>query len=257
MLGTAIRRNIPSFLLTTLVGVVLMVIAIFTVANSYSVYYRIQIWMIAVPVFSMTYPLLSSAPFCWRFFYERKDGYLRYTANRYPLKRYVVESFVASGLLVFLCIFILSFSSALISLFLISPQTDISKNVPAFEKELFGLVLLNNPVLYSFVLSLWRGVLGELYFIFGFVLSLFYNNIFIVMTAPFVYSILENFTMSMLGCPQNSIITSFMPTRLASGYTALYNLFVGPALLIGITGLLFLKEYTKRRKEPGRCLNII
>ena len=107
MLGTAIRRNIPSFLLTTLVGVVLMVIAIFTVANSYSVYYRIQIWMIAVPVFSMTYPLLSSAPFCWRFFYERKDGYLRYTANRYPLKRYVVESFVASGLLVFLCIFIL------------------------------------------------------------------------------------------------------------------------------------------------------
>ena len=157
----------------------------------------------------------------------------------------------------FLCIFIISFSSAIISLFLISPQTDISKNVPAFEKELFGLVLLNNPVLYSFVLSLWRGVLGELYFIFGFVLSLFYNNIFIVMTAPFVYSILENFTMSMLGCPQNSIITSFMPTRLAAGYTALHNLFVGPAVLIGITGLLFLKEYTKRRKEPGRCLNII
>ena len=37
------------------------------------------------------------------------------------------------------------------------------------------------------------------------------------MTAPFVYSILENFTMSILGCPQNSIITSFMPTRLAYG----------------------------------------
>ena len=86
MLVTAIRRNIPSFLLTTLAGVVLMVIAIFNVANSYSIYYRIQIWMIAVPVFSMIYPLLSSAPFCWRFFYERKDGYLKYTANRYPIK---------------------------------------------------------------------------------------------------------------------------------------------------------------------------
>ena len=257
MLGTAIRRNIFSFLLTTLAGVVLMVIAIFNVANTYSLYYRIEIWITAVPFFSMIYPLLSSVPFCWRFFYERKDGYLKYTVNRYPLKRYVIENFVASGLLVFLCIFIISFSSAIISLFLVSPQTDISKNVPAFEKELFGLVLLNNPVLYSFVLSLWRGVLGELYFVFGFVLSLFYNNIFIVMTAPFVYSILENFTMSILGCPQNSIITSFMPTRLAYGYTALYNLLVGPAVLIGITGLLFLYEYIKRRKEPGRCLNII
>ena len=87
--------------------------------------------------------------------------------------RSLSDELEASGLLVFLCIFIISFSSAIISLFLISPQTDISKNVPAFEKELFGLVLLNNPVLYSFVLSLWRGVLGELYFIFGFVLSLF------------------------------------------------------------------------------------
>ena len=257
MLGTAIRRNIPSFLLTTLAGVVLMVIAIFNVANSYSLYYRIEIWMTAVHFFSMIYPLLSSVPFCWRFFYERKDGYLKYTVNRYPLKRYVVENFVASGLLVFLCIFIISFSSAIISLFLVSPQTDISKNVPAFEKELLGFILLNNPVLYSFILSLWRGVLGAIYFTFGFVLSLFYNNIFIVMTAPFVYSILENFTMSILGCPQNSIITSFMPTRLAYGYTALYNLLVGPAVLIGITGLLFLHEYIKRRKEPGRCLNII
>ena len=257
MLGTAIRRNILPFLLTTLAGVVLMVIAIFNVANTYSLYYRIEIWITAVPFFSMIYPLLSSVPFCWRFFYERKDGYLKYTVKRYPLKRYVIENFVASGLLVFLCIFIISFSSAIISLFLVSPQTDISKNVPAFEKELLGFILLNNPILYSFILSLWRGVLGAIYFTFGFVLSLFYNNIFIVMTAPFVYSILENFTMSILGCPQNSIITSFMPTRLAYGYTALYNLLVGPAVLIGITGLLFLYEYIKRRKEPGRCLNII
>ena len=257
MLGTAIRRNILPFLLTTLAGVVLMVIAIFNVANTYSLYYRIEIWITAVPFFSMIYPLLSSVPFCWRFFYERKDGYLKYTVNRYPLKRYVIENFVASGLWVFLCIFIISFSSAIISLFLVSPQTDISKNVPAFEKELLGFILLNNPILYSFILSLWRGVLGAIYFTFGFVLSLFYNNIFIVMTAPFVYSILENFTMSILGCPQNSIITSFMPTRLAYGYTALYNLLVGPAVLIGITGLLFLYEYIKRRKEPGRCLNII
>ena len=178
MLGTAIRRNILPFLLTTLAGVVLMVIAIFNVANTYSLYYRIEIWITAVPFFSMIYPLLSSVPFCWRFFYERKDGYLKYTVNRYPLKRYVIENFVASGLLVFLCIFIISFSSAIISLFLVSPQTDISKNVPAFEKELLGFILLNNPVLYSFILSLWRGVLGAIYFTFGFVLSLFYNNIF-------------------------------------------------------------------------------
>lgn len=79
MLGTAIRRNILPFLLTTLAGVVLMVIAIFNVANTYSLYYRIEIWITAVPFFSMIYPLLSSVPFCWRFFYERKDGYLKYT----------------------------------------------------------------------------------------------------------------------------------------------------------------------------------
>ena len=38
MLGTAIRRNILPFLLTTLAGVVLMVIAIVNVANTYGLY---------------------------------------------------------------------------------------------------------------------------------------------------------------------------------------------------------------------------
>ena len=140
MLGTAIRRNILPFLLTTLAGVVLMVIAIFNVANTYSLYYRIEIWITAVPFFSMIYPLLSSVPFCWRFFYERKDGYLKYTVNRYPLKRYVIENFVAFRVIGFPLHFYNLISPAQLFLCFQSPHRQTYQRMfPHFEKETSGI----------------------------------------------------------------------------------------------------------------------
>lgn len=257
MIRVFFRKNIIPFLIAVAIGIVLFSASLLSVASTYRVYYKIQIWIIASQFLGFIFPLLSTVPFCWRIFYERKDGFLKYTLNRCSLNKYLLLNFIASSILAFLTVFFVSFAGAVLTLDFITSPNGVSLNNPGFENKLWGDYLINTPEIYAFVLSMWRGILGVIYYSFGFVLSLFYSNIFVITTGPFAYSLLENFAMSIIRLDANSMVTSFLPTRLAPGYTEPYNLLIGPFLLSIITILIFFTECKKRSKEYTRCLNII
>lgn len=80
---------------------------------------------------------------------------------------------------------------------------------------------------------------------------------FIALTGPFIYSIIENYIMSILGIPQYSMTTSFYISRLAPGYAKVSDLFAGPAILALFVVTFFLINIMKAHRGSTRCLNIV
>ena len=159
-------------------------------------------------------------------------------------------------MLVNLLFFLLSLGSALIAENVI-PLTHPSPYSSNLQIELFGDLLVNAPITYALFLSLWRILHISLYFSLGFVLSLFCKNSFIALTGPFIYSIIENYIMSIVGIPQYSMTTSFYISRLAPGYAEISDLFAGPAILALFVVTFFLINIMKAHRGPTRCLNIV
>ncbi|WP_052737810.1 hypothetical protein [Bacillus sp. SA1-12] len=140
---------------------------------------------------------------------------------------------------------LVSFVGIIISLYFLPEITPSTQNdsINKFAGEYF----VHHPLMYGFWLSVWRSVIGFLISSFGFVLSLYINNIFIVLTGPFVYSILENFILSVLGVPFFRLVTSFDPNTLDQAAVTTERLLVGPIILIiFISGfLLYFKTFKK------------
>lgn len=203
-----------------------------------------------------SYPFLCTIPFCWELLAERKGGFLRQVVSRISLNKYLTYRYLGGLMLVNLLFFLLSLGSALIAENVI-PLTHPSPYSSNLQIELFGDLLVNAPITYALFLSLWRILHISLYFSLGFVLSLFCKNSFIALTGPFIYSIIENYIMSILGIPQYSMTTSFYISRLAPGYAEVSDLFVGPVILALIVVTFFLINIMKAHRGSTRCLNIV
>ena len=100
-------------------------------------------------------------------------------------------------------------------------------------------------------------VLAGLYFSFGFLLALWSKNSFLALTGPFIYSLLENYIMSILGMPSYSIATSFFIARMAPGATKPSDLLVGPAVLAIICIITLVYNVLKSNKGNKKCLDIV
>ncbi len=69
----------------------------------------------------------------------------------------------------------------------------------------------------------------------GFVLSLYVKNIFIVLTGPFIYVILENFVLAILRLEKYRLVTSFEPTTISHIAITALSPIIGPILLVVVT----------------------
>ena len=99
------------------------------------------------------------------------------------------------------------------------------------------------PLIYGLLLSAWKALLGVLTMTFGFVLALFSRNIFVILTAPFVYVILENFILASLSSASLDLatyrfVTAFEPT--CKEYINLGSFIVGPVLMCLVIGAIIL-----------------
>lgn len=213
-------------------------------------------WLHAQTCLTLFYPLICTLPYCWELLAERKSGFLKYTLNRVSLSRYLLIRYATAIIMVSITIFFASFSSAVLAEMVLVPQH------PTIHKShigqyLWGSVIVESPLTYAFFLSLWRAVLADVYFSFAFILALFGKNSFLSLTGAFIYSILENYFMSIIGCPENSMITSFYITRLSPGYTAPYNLLIGPGILVALCAVVFIFGIVKSRQGDMQCLGIV
>ena len=252
----SLKINRSMFILSATIGFALSILSEFLIASNTSINRPIEIWLYSQDFFTVIYPFLCTIPFCWELLAERKGGFLRQVVSRISLNKYLTYRYLGGLMLVNLLFFSLSLGSALIAENVI-PLTHPSPYGSNLQIELFGNLLVNAPITYALLLSLWRILHISLYFSLGFVLSLFCKNSFIALTGPFIYSIIENYIMSILGIPQDSMTTSFYISRLAPGYAEVSDLFAGPAILALFVVTFFLINIMKAHRGSTRCLNIV
>lgn len=241
-----IKKIIFPYLIGLFLSVVFSVVSIHFVSSGYQYNYNIEVWIQSGEIFTLLFPLFVTIPTCWLMFFERKNSFITYTINRVEKNKYLFTKWLVSALGGAFIVLSASLTGLIVCLFFI-PNIQPTKNDYAIE-NFAGYYFVHKPFLYGLILSLWKSVIGFLIASLGFVLSLFANNIFIILTGPFVYLVLENFILAILKIPYFRLVTSFDPTTLTPDAISIGRLAVGPLLLIIFVTIL-LYWFVMRKKE--------
>lgn len=230
------------YIISLLLGIIYSGVIIIPHLSGYQYFHNIEIWDETNEIFTLIFPLMAVLPTCWLMYYERKNKFFSYTLIRVSSRRYLFSKYLVSTLGGALIVFLISFVGLIITLYFvpgIEPNPS-SKGYDYALRNFFGFYFVNKPFIYGTVLSLWRAFIGAVVVTFAFVLSLYINNIFVILTGSFVYSILENFTLAVLGVPYYRLVTSFNPNNLTPSAVSVPRLLVGPFLLVFLTILIII-----------------
>lgn len=235
-------------LLTSVTLAVIMCVLSCTLYQNYSLQYDLEAWEVGTEWFSMFYPLFVVFPLCWNLYHERKNNFLLYVMPRVPIKKYLISKWIAYALGTFGIIVVPYILSAIFALYVKEPVVPFTTNV---SDHIFLNIFTQMPLLYAVVLSCWRGLLGILVMTLGFVLAMYCKNMFIILTGPFMYSILENFILSILRLEKYRLVVAFDPMSIAT--VSVGSFIVGPVLLllIIILTVLFLAKIKKNTVVTG------
>ncbi len=224
---------ILTFVILSLIAIVLSS----TMYQNYMIDYGLEAWEIGVEIINFLFPLFVVVPICWLMYYERKDKFLLYTLTRISKRKYLSAKWIVAAISAFAIIFVPYFLSAVFILYVkqpVIPELVRSPEVSPFAHVYLDMYI-DNPLLYASLLSLWKGVIGVLVMNLGFVLSLYVKNIFIVLTGPFIYVILENFVLAILRLEKYRLVTSFEPTTISHIAITALSPIIGPILLVVVT----------------------
>ena len=191
--GKKIARPV---LFTTCLLTLLTCILSCTLYREYTIHFELDPWEIGTEFLSLLFPLFVTVPICWQLYYERRDHFLTYTLPRISRRRYLTAKWGACAAAAFIIIMIPYFVSALFALYVRAPQK--LWPLPVGYAHVFLDLYAETPVLYALLLSIWKGLMGILTMTLGFVLALYGSNIFVILTGPFIYVILENFFWAVL-----------------------------------------------------------
>lgn len=226
-------------LLTTVVLAIVMCVLSCTLYQNYSLQYDLEAWEVGTEWFSMFYPLFVVFPLCWNLYYERKNNFLLYVVPRVSVKKYLMSKWITYAIGTLGIIVVPYIISAIFALYVKEPVVPFTANV---SDHIFLEMFTQMPLLYAIVLSCWRGLLGILVMTFGFILAMYCKNMFVILTGPFMYSILENFILSILRLEKYRLVVAFDPTSIST--VSMSSFMVGPGLLflfISLTVLFWAK----------------
>lgn len=248
-----IRKLIkPVALVTVLLSVLLSVLSCTVFQQGHSLFAKLDKWELGFEFLGLLFPLFVALPVCWQLYYERRDRFLVYTLPRVPAKRYIAAKYTACAVCAFAVIFIPLMLSALTALY-VAPDPRYGYNTEDMYNppwtHMLKTLYTSRPILYALLISGWKGLIGVLSMTLGFVLALYGSNIFVILTGPFVYAILDHFLWG-LG-PYYSLIGAFNPEAFAKAARPLRFIW-GPiqALLFCALTALFYAKVKKRRVYP-------
>ncbi len=217
-----------------------------TLYRGYTIHFELDPWEIGTEFLSLLFPLFVTVPICWQLYYERRDRFLIYTLPRIGKRRYLATKWCACAACAFIMMMVPYFVSALFALYVRAPQA--LWPLPKGYSHVFLKLYAEAPVLYALLLSLWKGLMGVLTMTFGFVLALYGGNVFVILTGPFIYVILENFFWAVLGLPGLRFVTAFEPTSLSAEAVHPASFAAGPALMcLAMGAAAFYYQAVKKR----------
>lgn len=221
-----------------------------TLYLEYTLYFILDPWEIGMEYYGLLFPLLVTVPVCWQLYYERRDRFLVYTLPRVSKRQYLLAKWSACALSAFAILFIPYFLSALCVLI---PGVDKEHFLPPYDGYFHVLRRLYTqiPLAYALFMSLWKAFLGVLMMSFGFVLAMYCKNLFVILTAPFIYYILDNVLWTSLRIP-GAFVFAYESTVLNASIITPLAFLWGPLQLCAFTGLtaLFYGKVVKRAVYP-------
>ena len=227
------KVRMPVILVTIVISFVTCVLSC-TMYQNYAIQYNLEVWEIGTEFLTFVFPLVVVLPLCWNIFYERKNNFMLYVLPRVSEKKYLMAKWILYAASAFFILFIPYMVSASISL-CINPSLDMT-NAAQFE-HVFIHTFTETPLLYAFLLSCWKGLIGILTMTLGFVIALYVKNIFVVLTGSFIYAILENFILAVLRLEKYRLVTAFEPSIISADAVSPTSFIVGPLLLIAVISL--------------------
>lgn len=189
------------------------------------------------------YPLFVVLPVCWNLHQERKNNFLVYVQPRVPMRKYLWVKWMVYAISAF-CIITIPYILSAVTALRMDPHLDALN----MGNRIFENTYSEYPVVYAVTLSVFRGLIGVLVMTMGFFLAMYCENIFVVLTGPFLYTILENFLLAILGVPQYRLVTAFDPNCLSPEVITTMSFVAGPSLLAAVIILLAI-YFSKVKKE--------
>ena len=243
------KLKIPVILTITILSITAITLTC-TIYKGYSLDYPLEAWEVGCNVLNFLFPLFVVIPICWNMYYERKNKFLLYTIPRVGKAKYLMAKWVTAAISAFAIIFIPYLLSAIFALYVNAPiAPNLRPEGVAPFAHIYFDTFVDTPLLYALMLSLWKGVIGVMVMSLGFMLSLYVKNVFIILTGPFIYSILENFSLAILQRPEYRLVTSFEPTSVSCNAVSLISPVVGPLLLIVFTVITWVFVAKLKRKS--------
>lgn len=234
VIGTIIFESLLSMILCSIIY------------KSYALENQLEVWEVGFEIIDFLFALFAVLPTCWLLYFERKNEYLKYTLPRVSKKRYILSKWIVISASAFSIFFIMSMVGVVTALYLVPPidvfyssiSPDTGEPIPTLINTHFaGEMFTQQPLLYGFLLSAWKGLLCVFVSTMGFVFSLYSKNLFVILTGPFVYIMVENFAFSVLGIPQFRFVTAFEPTSISLEAINIGSFLFGPFFILFITGL--------------------
>lgn len=245
-------------IISLVVGTVIAAFLTTSIYKGYALEEQLEVWEVGFSFINFIFPIIAVVPTCWLLYFERKNGYLKYTMPRVGKKKYLLAKWIVVSGSSFITMFVMSFSSIIIALYMVSPIDVIYTLVDPSTGEVGPRMMQTHiapelftqqPLLYGLLLSLWKGFLSLIMATMGFVFSLYSQNLFVILTGPFIYSILENFTLSILKLEKYRLVTAFEPTLLMVDVISIGSFIVGPVIAIMTCGIYILYKKYKQKEH--------
>lgn len=236
-------------LATTFILSIIMCVLSCTLYQNYALQYDLEAWEVGTEMVNLLFPLFVVLPVCWNLYYERKNNFLFYVRQRVRIGKYLAVKWLVQTVCAFFILFIPYVLSAIFSLYVKPPIEPFYLSAEASPvSHVFLHMFAEAPMVYVLVLSFWKGIIGILVMTLGFVLSMYVKNIFVVLTGPFIYAVLENFILSALRFEKYRLVVSYEPTTIAVDAYSIASIIVAPVLLLALCGAIWL-YFAKVRKN--------
>src|SRR5690625_3146586 len=88
------RKLKTPILITMLVGILLSIVLCSIIYKSYALEHQLEVWEVGFKLFNFIFPLIAVLPTCWLMYYERKNGFIKYTLPRASKKQYLLSKWI-------------------------------------------------------------------------------------------------------------------------------------------------------------------
>ncbi|MDE6852803.1 MAG: hypothetical protein K2J67_10030 [Lachnospiraceae bacterium] len=248
-LGRAVKQYLPIAAVVYTVAFLALLISCFMISGNSVVNYKIEIWIWACEYVDFFLPLVATLPFAIVLYLQKRHHFIRYASMRMKKNSYVRYHISAGLILSFSCTWLLYFISLVITVLFIPVVSQGYDNDLA--SYVFGTYQIRYPLLFGAVWCMWKGINAACFTLFGFMLALYVDNIFIINIVPFLYCMADNLVTALLQIPDYSIITAYVLNRLTPSCMHMWNYLVGTVSFLVITSciVLFLRGKSVREYE--------